>query len=194
MNVNDYWCNATTLDGLSAGVVRWLDGELDETPTYAGPPEDETALIRDYLVAINRLGGVLTDSSQPGIGFDPAARQRAYLYGFATFERKDQLVAGLASMPWVSFHLRRPYIWWTGDVVEHDIPVTELEGEAHTWAGRWMSEDHAYDVWSTSVDRKAHVVVWNAWQFCVVDVKWGRVTWLFDRVLEALGVRVEVTS
>ena len=96
------WRTAATLDDLAAGTVDWLTGRVGSSPTYGGPPDPETAVIRDHLIAVNQVGGILTDSSQPGeLGQRTRLtlrgrqvlrwQQRAYLSGFATAARIDQL-------------------------------------------------------------------------------------------------------
>lgn len=76
------WRNARTLDDLGALVVRWLNGELTETPDHMGPPEDETVPLAGALTVVNR-GGFITVMSQLG-GGDADETWNAWVDGFAT--------------------------------------------------------------------------------------------------------------
>jgi hypothetical protein len=57
------WRNARTLEDLGELVIRWLNGEIKQTPGHMGPPCDETIPLIPALTVINR-GGFITDGSQ----------------------------------------------------------------------------------------------------------------------------------
>jgi hypothetical protein len=65
---NREWANASNPQEVGALMVRWLEGDLKECPTYGGRPDPETlddpALLA-ALKAANRAG-FITIQSQPG--------------------------------------------------------------------------------------------------------------------------------
>lgn len=182
------WPSAATLDDLAAGTAAWLEGAVPTTPTHLGPPEPETAPIRDRLIRLNR-GGLFTDSSQPGL-VTAARRQRAYVSGFASRPRVD-LLYRIAGGDVVVFH-RPPH---RGPDAAHRVPDVEpvpvtvdAAGDApHTWAGGWEHPDETEAVWRRTCGPAAVDAVMSAWQFCVVDLAWGRETTVFDRIAGGAG-------
>lgn len=77
------WSAATSIDDMGELVIDWLQGRTTALPWHVGPPDEETASIRTHLVAFNRLGGVISTNSQPGVEAD-GNRQRAWVSGRAT--------------------------------------------------------------------------------------------------------------
>lgn len=57
------WASARTTEDLGLLVVRWLMGDLRQTPTHAGPPDPETRPHAGTLSAVN-MAGYVTDNSQ----------------------------------------------------------------------------------------------------------------------------------
>lgn len=190
------WRDATTLDDLSAGVVAWLTGSVRRTPTYLGRPEPETALIRDRLITINQVAGVLTDSSQPGLLGEWRTRrghvhrwsQRAYLAGYADATAVGDLTLGLylaREAGELLLFTRPPHQGpYAGtDYGNEPVPVTaDADGTPHTWVGHWAPARDITAFWG----RGAPALL-GAWQFAVVDPEWGRPDLLWDRVSAALG-------
>ena len=76
------WSEVRTFEELCAVNIRFLRGELPESPGHGGPPDPETSEIQDALIELNRRG-FLTTESQPGTIFSPHAKQRAYVTGLA---------------------------------------------------------------------------------------------------------------
>ncbi len=197
---HDPWRTATTLDDLATGTVDWLTGRVGSSPTYGGPPDPETAVIRDHLVAVNQVGGILTDSSQPGeLGRRTRLtvrgrqvlrwRQRAYLAGFATTDRIDQLWNSLDGDEVVML-LRCPYRGpdGTGAANETPVPVTDGADGVHTWVGCWEPADEIAAVWGQSVPLAAVDALLHSWQFAVYDEEWGRNDLLWQVLAKALGI------
>lgn len=77
------WSAATSIEEMAELVIDWLQGRTPVLPWHFGPPDEETALIHAHLIAFNRLGGIITTNSQPGLEGD-GLRQRAWVTGRAT--------------------------------------------------------------------------------------------------------------
>ena len=84
------WAAVTSIDQMSELVIDWLQGKTPFLPWHAGPPDDETSLIRSQLVALNRMTGIVTDNSPPGLE-TARWRQRAWVSGYATPETLTDL-------------------------------------------------------------------------------------------------------
>jgi hypothetical protein len=76
------WSAAASIDEMSELVIDWLQGRTLVLPWHFGPPDDETSRILSPLIALNRVPGLMTDNSQPGLQND-RCRQRAFISGFA---------------------------------------------------------------------------------------------------------------
>ncbi|GIJ28265.1 hypothetical protein Vqi01_34270 [Micromonospora qiuiae] len=169
------WATATTLTELGELTARWLTGDLDETPTYCGPPDEETATLVPVLAAINRAGFV-TDFSQPGEPLDRGWQQRAALSGFVDAPTCNRLAAALAPTDLILLH-------------EHDdsgirIPVTLQYGAAHTWVGGFPG----FEFWEDELGQAALHALDAAWYVTVVDPVWGRADHLWHVLAGALDL------
>lgn len=91
------WKAARTLDDLSELVIRYLNREIRETPSYKGPVEAETLPIVPALTLINR-GGFITENSQFG---DDCPWGNAWVDGFATDEVLARMLYAAAGTPLV---------------------------------------------------------------------------------------------
>jgi hypothetical protein len=80
------WSAVTSIDEMSELVIDWLQGKTPVLPWHFGPPAEETSHIRSPLIALNRVPGILTENSQPGLDSD-SCKQRAFVSGFATSVR-----------------------------------------------------------------------------------------------------------
>lgn len=164
------WAATESLDDLAAVTVRWLHEEVQETPGHGGPPDPETARIRDDLAWLNRCGFVTTNS-QPGIAADAENRgQCAWVEGYtrpsvaAAIQRACDDV-GLVTEVWPVDSFRP---WWRrGD--EPRRTVLDL-----TWDG---IGDGAWD----DVEESVYVDVY--------DPEEGRVDLLWDTLMGAISAQ-----
>jgi hypothetical protein len=76
------WKSARTLDDLGELVIRWLNGEITETPDHMAEPDPETVPLIDALTVINR-GGLITVMSQRAES-DGGQAWNTWVDGFAT--------------------------------------------------------------------------------------------------------------
>ena len=69
MNRHDrkLWASARTLADVSALTVRWLNGEIKQTPGHGGPPCAETIPHIEVLTAVNRAGFLTTNSQSAAV-------------------------------------------------------------------------------------------------------------------------------
>ncbi|MFI7080915.1 DUF6919 domain-containing protein [Micromonospora sp. NPDC049903] len=169
------WATATSLTDLGELTARWLTGDLDETPTYGGPPDEETATLVPVLAALNRAGFV-TDFSQPGQELDQGWRQRAAISGFVDDPTCRRLTAALAATDLVLLHE------YSDSGVR--IPVTLDHGAAHTWVGGVSG----FEDWEGEVGKTALYALDNAWYVTVVDPVWGRAEHLWHVLTNALNL------
>jgi hypothetical protein len=91
------WKAAPTLDDLAELVVRYLNGDIKQTPSYMGPVEAETLPIIAELTLINR-GGFITENSQYG---DDCPWGNAWVDGFATDHVLARMIDAAAGTPLV---------------------------------------------------------------------------------------------
>ncbi|MGH9971900.1 MAG: DUF6919 domain-containing protein [Pyrinomonadaceae bacterium] len=76
------WHEASTFDELCELNARFIEGEIDFSPTYgAGSLDDESKPLISYLAALNRAG-FFTTCSQPGEDHRHS-KQRAFVDGLA---------------------------------------------------------------------------------------------------------------
>lgn len=161
--------------------------------------DPEMALLRPVLSRMNAHGLVTVDS-QMGHKL-PGTWQRAYVSGFVAKENVRALVAELQkedgllvlqfphgeSMPpeIVEFGLRHmprmPVTLYGSDLK----PVTRMPlGAAQSWSEMWSNLLPESGLRADHVSRDA--VMKDAVQLYIVDLTWGRRTWLFGRVLRWL--------
>lgn len=87
-----------TFSELQLATIEFLNGELGELPTYHGPANEETKIIKDKLIAINDCGLVTTCSepfrhyvNEDGVKY----RQRPYIELFIPREIFDEFSSNL---------------------------------------------------------------------------------------------------
>ncbi|MBZ8177145.1 hypothetical protein GP475_05230 [Corynebacterium poyangense] len=80
----------------------YVQGELDTSPEYLGPIDEETAPIANFLCFYNDFG-YLTLSSQPGVPLDEEGyAQRAYVELMSPAESVYRLVSALSASHYVT--------------------------------------------------------------------------------------------
>ena len=99
------WKSARTMDDLGELVIRWLNGELTETPDHMGPPEAETIPLIPALTMINR-GGFITVMSQLAKTHGEQARN-TWVDGFATDAVLERMRGAVAGTPLILGACRR---------------------------------------------------------------------------------------
>jgi hypothetical protein len=112
------WKSARTLGDLGELVIRWLNGEIRQTPGHLGPPCDETIPLIGALTVINR-GGFITDNSQLADSRDGEAWSTD-VEGFATDAVLKVLREAVAGTPLILAACRRTAhecdrvadLWW----------------------------------------------------------------------------------
>jgi uncharacterized protein DUF6919 len=164
------WAAARTLADLGELTAKWLEGGLEETPSHGGPPDPETAPLRNLLAAVNRAGFV-THQSQPGIPLDEdGSAQRANVSGYAASGTFARLMAAAAEADLIITAARASIPESFGPF----FAITLDCGEEFTWDG------HAVDRATMEYDYEdtCHPAVIEAlsqaWQVTLIDLQWGR--------------------
>lgn len=194
------WRETASLVDLADMTIRFLRGEVDETPGHAGPPDPETARISTDLVALNRAG-VVTVCSQPGlapvVGWDGALwEQRAFVDGYtdpATAVRVAAAcrAAGLLCQDLAVSSLREhrrgwPRPWRRRSVVAYE-PVTLRGGETVTSIPSRLPRSQVGLDWG-GVGAGAWAEIQHAVHVVVIDPVWHRERYLWETL--AVAVRV----
>jgi hypothetical protein len=182
VNEHDFeaWSDARSMADLRELTIRWLRGELDETPGYFGPPAPETARLVDTLVAYNALG-LLTDQSQPAEPLVEGSSQRANVSGFCDLETAARIEAGLLETELVVV-THEPPRW----AIPCTVAITMRCGRAFTWDGGAQGASDILHTWGRICDGNALGELLMAWQVTVIDPVWGRQDHLWPRLLEVL--------
>lgn len=189
---------------------KFLSGEIEDCPTHSGPLEEESEVIKQQLLNINKLK-VLTVDSQPGLSelhqqheifwrgkFRDATnvefRQRAALACFMHKPLLDKLRKAF---------VKKDYILLSRKVrlnrQEHDsksaIPITissftyhgkeRVEVQSRQCLDEIATDDMDFILNETPEDL-SKVILKDLYQVNLVDPVWGRPTQLFDDLLEAL--------
>ncbi|MBM0233202.1 hypothetical protein JNW91_15815 [Micromonospora sp. STR1_7] len=174
------WDNAKSLAELGELTARWLTGDLDETPTHGGPPDEETGPLVPLLAAVNRAGFV-TDFSQPG-EIDSGWQQRASVCGYCDDATLDRLITAFTPTDLVLLHER------TDSGIR--LPVTLNLGTAHTWVGGSPGVDYWDDQCSPATVR----LLAGCWYVTLVDPIWGRDDHLWPTLAAALNLPAPVAA
>lgn len=165
--------------------IRFIQGELSETPSILGPLDEESAPLVPALLELNSLG-MFTTNSQPGLEED-GLRQRSWISGLIPVD-----IAG--KVEWLFSQRDDGVFAMMGEVVAVDeecgplsnrVVVTTDQGEPYTRVG-W-NEDLSYllgynTLRTTTLTELASNLMWLS----VIDSVWGRQTTAIDAVLEVL--------
>jgi hypothetical protein len=162
------WASARTLADLGELTAQWLEGKISQSPTYYGPPNDETARLVPVLAAVNRAGFV-TESSQPGFpdGGDGWV-QRAAVSGFAddgTCQRLREIAdaAGIECIAVRAAPKRTAYATARVVTTRYGRPCTEFGART---SRRHLAED--FEICHPGVIR----AVCDAWQVTLLNREW----------------------
>ncbi len=90
------WKNVSTITDAAELTALWLEGKSTFYPNWLAPhPAEETQLIADHLVGLNRYG-FWTTGSQPGVNEGGnGLRQRNYVTGFVSVDTYFQMKRAL---------------------------------------------------------------------------------------------------
>lgn len=165
------WQSARTLADLGELTARFLEGELEQTPTHGAPPDEETGPLIPVLAAVNRAGFV-TGHSQPGIPLDgQGCAQRAAVSGYVSNDAFADLMAAItaADTELLITAGRGPMDDW-GPAITITLDV----GEEFTWDGGGMSRSTLNLNYREHCHQDAIEELEKAWQVTLVDPEWGR--------------------
>lgn len=161
------WRTVSSMDDMGALVIRWLDGKDRFLPWHAGPPDEETAEISEYLRVLNRHG-VVTTNSQPGVPLGIHGwQQRAWVHLLASPETARALVSAAdeAGLIGICAGLRA--------LPAQRIPITMRPG------GRVNSSTTGAHEELFLVGGSRNLVE-SAWDVALIDPVWGRKDYLWS--------------
>lgn len=173
------WARARSLDDAGALMVEWLDARTLVHPGHLAPPDPETDEIADDLRALNRMGGVVTTTSQTGWR-GLSGRQRAYVMGIATPAAAAELKQRALSAGMI----------WTDEGRSDTDRGNSGRKVALTsgwflpaWFVRYRIPEHSAEFvpWMTGVP-DGERETWRC--FAAADPKWGRKRTLWDAFLD----------
>ncbi len=172
------WKTATTLGELGALTARYLAGEADEHPLYAGPPAGETREILEPLTVLNRAG-LVTVMSQPARS-GPDWQQRAGLVAYCDWLTLTKVVLACTSagLETIAMDPRDRPRWRRGFC--GDIPITMMRGQPHTRIGTVASTAQLRRAWAGELSRAGMDCLLAAHEMHVWDPEWGRRDALWD--------------
>jgi hypothetical protein len=181
------WATARTLGEMGELTALWLEGELEQTPTHAGPPAEETKPLIQVLAAMNRTGAV-TVTSQPGCDeMIDGSRwlQRAGVDVLTSHELADALSSaaarrGLSVIRYGAPPAAMDYYYATEALVT-------LDGEEPcTWFGRAMAVSDLLQMYE-GCSPELLAALCEAEQLTLVEPEWGP----SNRLWELLGALKE---
>lgn len=183
---NDFWQNAQTLEALCELNARYIEGEVDFSPTYGGPLDEESGPLIPYLAALNR-SGFFTITSQPGED-DGHSKQRALVDGFASEETAQRIER--LSLVSDLYILTSPPGRYNGCT----MPITTDLFRPYSWAGAVHLEDETgLFLEIPHIEKYCGSVqgLREAWYVCVIDLCWGRKDYLWRILTDELCVTLE---
>lgn len=179
----DLWRQAKTLEDLGELTARWIEGTLDYYPGYGGPIDAETIPLQHLLAEFNRSGFVTT-FSQPAAPLRKSKGgsygQRACVQGYAQEVVAKRIAAlGLYTDLLVLDFPPGDYTYG------YQIPITVTDFHPFTWCGGYYG-DEELDELAEEYSPEAMSALAGSWRVTVIDSKWGRKSYLWDRVLSAV--------
>lgn len=181
----DPWRDAGTFGALCELNARFIEGEMDSSPTHGGPLDEESGPLVPYLAALNRAGFLTTDS-QPGEDLGHS-RQRAYVDGLTNVEmtRRIERLALVSDLYVV--------VVAPGASGGAMLPVTTDLFRPHSWGG-FMSPDEETGVFHEVLGFEECCGpvrgLREAWSVCVIDLCWGRKEYLWRVLTDELCVKL----
>ncbi len=164
------WSSASSLEDLGELTARYLAGEADESPTYAGSVNPETAEILGPLTALNRAG-LVTDMSQPACRYGEWV-QRAAVAGFCSADLAGRLSAACADAD-LGFTAvapgERPR---RGVDRSREVIITMRNGRPYTGLGAPDSTRALRRLWEPELSRDGLAALLGAHAVYVHDPEW----------------------
>jgi hypothetical protein len=197
----DLFKKATTYKDLKNYTIMFLQNEINDTSYHYGPPDEETELIKDHLIEINKLGCVTT-GSQPGLVDDAiCAYQRAFVTMLIKINKYEKFKNILSELMNYEVYIRNT----TDDNdSEYDSYLDESSSDYMLKSKYWVSAKfNPYDptfeskgfthcaVTSIECDSFSSLNIHK--KLCkkyieieVVDLVWGREALLFENIIHVL--------
>jgi hypothetical protein len=180
------WREAETFEELCELNARFVEGEIEFSPTYgAGSLDDESKPLIPYLAALNRAG-FLTTSSQPGEDRGHS-KQRAFVDGLALKETALR-IERLSMFSDLYIMTTEP-----GRFNGCMMPITIDEFRPHSWGGAASLDDEngiftEVMNFQENCNERAMQHLSQAWEVCVIDLCWGRSEYLWNQLANELCV------
>jgi hypothetical protein len=197
----DLFTKAKKYNDLQESTIKFLKNEIDMTNYHCGPPDEETDMIKDYLVLMNRYGCVTT-GSQPGMSDHS---ENYYQRAFVTMlikkddydDFKHKMEALMGSYVYIhntteddhseyettlstsaSDYMLKSKFWVSAKFNAYD-PTFKYEGYTHVSKAEYECESF--------MDLKIHKKLCKEYmEIELVDLVWGRVDDLFKNILSVL--------
>lgn len=172
-----------SINDMAQHTIRFLRGEIPQSPNHLGPIADETKPYVDALVKINELGFVTTDSQPGGRG----RSQRSYLTGLCSRATAESLYrlnqSDLVVMVYDVYSQHTPNVDCPARL-SGGVPVTIDDGKPFTFVGHYMND---FEHWNLSwTFAKANELC----EVTLIDPDWNRdpltLDGLFWRACQAL--------
>jgi hypothetical protein len=173
------WQAARSLGDIGELTARWIEGALGFHPCYGSGIDSETISLRTILAQFNRQGFVTT-FSQPAEAIDEfGSGQRACVDGYAEGDLAKRLAAlGLYTDLLVLIY--EPDVSWG-----YQIPVSVYEFHPHTWCGAHDGFEEL-ECFADTCSKEAMASLQQAWKVTVIDLQWGRESFLWEQVATIL--------
>lgn len=177
------WRTARSLADMGELTVLWLLGQLPHPGGYESPDE-ETMRIQDALVRLNR-GGFVTEFSQPGEKLKNGFAQRAAVSGFCS----EAVARKLAALTLCSdlIVIAYPPNELVRQLWGYMIPITVEDYHPFTWSGRYGDPRESM----RGLSRQALKILRDSWYVVMIDPRWGREKYLWQKALRALQCGTE---
>jgi hypothetical protein len=165
-----------TLKDLIDHNVRFLRGELPQSPNHLGPVDKETEPYLGPLIAINLVGPFLTTNSQPGLSRG-RLRQRSYLTGLTPRRIAEKLHAEINAadliltvhaVPTTSDEIARPH----NATLSGAVTVTRDGKRDHTFVGHYCDDFSHWERLMPVAARRR--IAEDLCEVTGIDPVWGR--------------------
>ena len=167
------WSEAKNIADLCRFTVQWLCGLRKVHITQSCPPDNETELIKGYLIWLNEHQ-LFTDNSQPALALNNGNAQRASVSGFCS-EIVAKKVASLSiSSDLVVFTF--PPKSYGG----YFIPITIEDYHPFTWNG--VNDENNVGSYYELIGEQVYQAMQESWYVIVIDPLWGREKYMWDKL------------
>ena len=158
----------------------FLEGKIEECPTYGGRLDEESAIILSQLLKIN-AAQIITVNSQPGfnqIVNEVKVKQRAYVDCLMKEETYYKIFDHLVATEFII--LKTQYVH--SDEILHQIPVTTVGDIVATSIPIGYCTDMQIILKNTSLECQ-EIIMRNLCRVIIFDPIWGRTTDLFENIV-----------